>query len=81
MTRVIMLFGRLRDAGLGDSVKVPLPPRATARQALAALKKALGRKGGLVDGCSLATDEDVLLASDSIPPQGRLAALPPVCGG
>lgn len=81
MTRAIMLFGRLRDAGLGDSVKVELPSRATAKLALAALKKALGRRGALVDGCSLATDEDVLLPSDPIPAKGRLAALPPVCGG
>jgi len=81
VTRTIELYGRLRDAGLGDSVKVELPAAATARQALAALKKTLGRKSGLVDGCSLATDEDVLLASDPIPAKGRLAALPPVCGG
>lgn len=81
MTRTIELYGRLRDSGLGDHVKVELPPRATARQALAALKAALGRRAGLVDGCSLATAEDVLLPNDAIPATGRLAALPPVCGG
>lgn len=81
MKRAIELYGRLRDAGAGDSISIELAPRATARQALAGLKKALGRRGGLVDGCSLATDEDVLLPSDPIPAEGRLAALPPVCGG
>jgi MoaE-MoaD fusion protein len=81
MKRSIELYGRLRDAGVGDKIAVELPPRATARQALAALKTALGRKGGLVDGCSLATADDVLLPNDEIPKTTRLAALPPVCGG
>ena len=81
MKRSIELYGRLRDAGAGGSIMIDLPERATARQTLAAVKKALGRRGGLVDGCSLATDEDVLLPSDSVPAKGRLAALPPVCGG
>ena len=81
MTRRVELYGRLRDAGFGDSVSVDLPPRATARQALAALKAALGRRGSLLQGCALATGDDVLAASDEIPASGRLAALPPVCGG
>lgn len=81
MTRTIELYGRLRDAGLGAHVDVELPPRATARQALAALKLALGRHGKLLDGCVLASADDVLAASDALPNSGRLAALPPVCGG
>lgn len=81
MTRTVELYGRLRDSGLGDHVKVELPPRATARQALSALKKALGNRGALVNGCSLATADDVLLPDELIPPTTRLAALPPVCGG
>jgi len=81
VTRTIELYGRLRGSGLGDRVKVELPPRATARQALAALKTALGRRGNLLDGCVLATGDDVLAAADLVPDGGRLAALPPVCGG
>jgi hypothetical protein len=81
MTRRVELYGRLRDAGLGDHVAVALPPRATARQALAALKTALGRRGALLTGCALATDDAVLGPSDILPRSGRLAALPPVCGG
>lgn len=81
MKRSIELYGRLRDSGLGDHVKVDLPPRATARQALAALKTALGRHGKSLDGCVLATGDDVLAAADPVPETGRLAALPPVCGG
>ena len=81
MNRRIELYGRLRDAGLGDHVSVPLPPRATAREALAALKKTLGRRAALLTGCALATDDAVLGSSDILPKSGRLAALPPVCGG
>ena len=81
MTRRIELYGRLRDAGLGDHVAVVLPPRATARQALAALKSALGLRAALLAGCALATDDSVLGPADVLPAGGRLAALPPVCGG
>ena len=81
MKRRIELYGRLRDAGLGDHVAVVLPPRATARQALAALKHALGRRGALLTGCALATDDSVLSSAEILPASGRIAALPPVCGG
>jgi molybdopterin converting factor small subunit len=81
VNRRIDLYGRLRDAGLGDHVCVSLPPGATARQALAALKEALGRRGALLSGCALATGDAVLGLSEILPKSGRLAALPPVCGG
>ncbi len=81
MKRKIHLYGRLRDAGLGSCVSLDLPPRATARQALAALKAVLGGRGALLSGCALASADDVLAASDRVPARGALAALPPVCGG
>jgi molybdopterin converting factor small subunit len=81
LKRRIELYGRLRDAGLGDHAVVALPERATARQALAALKDALGRRAALLAGCALATDDEILVSSDTLPKAGRLAALPPVCGG
>ena len=81
MRRVVALYGRLRDAGLGDSVTLELAGRPTAKAALAALRAALGRKGALLDGCALATADAVLSSSDPIPARGPLAALPPVCGG
>ena len=81
MKRRISLYGRLRDAGLGDSVSLILPPRATALQALTALKSALGRRGSALHGCVLATNDSVLSSSERIPARGPLAALPPVCGG
>lgn len=80
MKRKIELYGRLRDAGLGSAVSVSLPKSATARQALSALKSSFGRKAALLDGCALATGDEVLSSSDALPP-GRLAVLPPVCGG
>ena len=81
MKRRIELYGRMRDAGLGASVVLDLPPRATARQALAALKLALGRRGSLTTGCALATDDIILALNDVLPAKGPLAVLPPVCGG
>ena len=81
MKRRIDFYGRLRDAGLGDGVLLTLPERATARQALTALKTVLGRRAALLTGCVLATDEAVLGPSDPLPKAGRVAALPPVCGG
>ena len=80
MKRKLELYGRLRDAGLGSSVSVELPKNATARQALAALKSSFGRKGALLEGCVLATGDEVLSSTDALP-AGRLALLPPVCGG
>jgi hypothetical protein len=80
MKRKIELYGRLRDAGLGGSVSVELPKGASAREALAILKMALGRKAVLLRGCVLATGDEILASTDALPP-GRLAVLPPVCGG
>ena len=80
MKRSVDLYGRLRDAGLGSTVSLELPQNATGRQALSALKSSFGRKAVLLEGCVLATADEVLAASDALP-AGRLALLPPVCGG
>mgnify|MGYP001612080807 CR=1 FL=1 len=80
MKRKIELYGRLRDAGFGAAVGVDLPNAATARQALSALKAAFGAKAPLLVGCALATGDEVLAPSERLP-GGRLAVLPPVCGG
>jgi molybdopterin converting factor small subunit len=81
MKRRVELYGRLRDAGLGQSVVLDLPADATARRALAALKLSLGRRGSLLDGCALASHDTVLTLNDVLPKKGPLAVLPPVCGG
>jgi len=81
MKRKLELYGRLRDAGLGSSVTLDLPERSSARAALALLKSSLGPKSALLKGCVLASDEEVLSPSDAVPDDGRLAVLPPVCGG
>lgn len=80
MRRAIELYGRLGEAGLGRAVTVELPASATARAAMSALRAAFGPRARLLDGCVLAGAEDVLSAGDALP-RGRLAALPPVCGG
>ncbi len=80
MKRKIELYGRLREAGLGCAVALELPKSATARQALSALKASFGRKSPLLRGCVLATGDEVLSSTDELP-GGRLAVLPPVCGG
>ena len=77
----VELYGRLRDAGAASPVELELPDQATAAQALAALRAKLGAGAALLDGAALASDAQVLAAADAIPESGRLAALPPVCGG
>ena len=81
MTVFVELYGRLRDAGVESPVELQVPDGATAAQALAALKAKLGAKGALLEGAALAGEGAVLAAGDPVPAEGRLAALPPVCGG
>jgi hypothetical protein len=81
MRRSIALYGRLKDAGLGAAVEIELPSGATAREALAVLRAALGGRAELLSGCALATENAVLGPSAKVPLRGALAALPPVCGG
>lgn len=78
MKRRIELYGRLREAAEG--VEVELAPGATAKTALEAIGKAIGRPE-LLKGAVLATDSEVLDGSAAVPAGGRLAVLPPVCGG
>ena len=80
MKRKIELYGRLRDAGLGSILVLDVPKAATARQVLSLLKLSFGRKAPLLEGCALATANEVLSSSDALP-NGHLALLPPVCGG
>ena len=77
MKRKIELYGRLKDAGFGSSLTVDIPASATAREALALLKPSLRRQ---LNGCVLASNDEVLSLSDDLP-SGKLALLPPVCGG
>ncbi|MBI4424479.1 MAG: MoaD/ThiS family protein [Elusimicrobia bacterium] len=80
MTRRVELYGRLRDAGAGQAVELEVPPGASARDVLAALARRLGA-GASLQGVALATDAAVLPPDAEVPAAGRLAALPPVCGG
>ena len=79
MKRAIELYGRLKEAA-GPLIEVDLPATATAADAMAALKTLLKEKAGMLEGSVLAGEESVLAAADALP-KGRLAALPPVCGG
>ena len=77
MKHKIELYGRLRDAGLGSALVLELPAKTTAREALIALKSSFGP---LLSGCVLASADSVLAPDEKLP-SGRLALLPPVCGG
>lgn len=79
MTIYVELYGRLRDEGLPSPVELDVPEGATAGAALEALRLKLG--ANKIEGCALATESAVLAAGDPLPREGRLAALPPVCGG
>ena len=80
MTVFIELYGRLRDAGVASPVELEVGSKATAAEALAALRKKLGSGGALLDGAALASETHVLAGAETLP-EGRLAALPPVSGG
>ena len=80
MKRTIELYGLLKEAG-GPTVEVELPDDATAADALAALKAVFKDRGGSLTGAALASEDSVLASTDRLPRSGRLAALPPVCGG
>lgn len=41
----------------------------------------LPRGGAVLVGCVLASSDEVLSSTDVLPTTGRLALLPPVCGG
>ena len=81
MKRVVELYGRLREAASEPAVEVELSEGATAKDALEALRAALGAKASLLEGAALASEDAVLGSKDPLPKEGRLAALPPVCGG
>ena len=46
-----------------------------------AVEQSFGSKHAVLKGCALASDDAVLSLSDRLPSKGRLALLPPVCGG
>ncbi|UPT73240.1 MAG: molybdenum cofactor biosynthesis protein MoaE [Elusimicrobiota bacterium] len=75
MKRKVELYGRLKDAGLGPVLTLELPPNATARHALSALKSAFGPQSGLLASCVLAGADEVLAPGERLP-AGRLAVLP-----
>ena len=81
MKRTVELYGRLKDGGLGACVDLELRDDATVADILLVLKGLLGKNAGLLDGAALAGEEAVLAAGDALPREGRLAVLPPVCGG
>lgn len=77
----VELYGRLSEAGLGKSVELKLRGKPKSRELLEALAARLGPQARLLQGAALATERELLGASDPIPSRGRLAVLPPVCGG
>lgn len=78
MKRKVELYGRLRE--VAEGLEVDLAPGASAQAALEAVGKALGRPE-LLKGAVLASESEVLVGSAVVPAAGRLAVLPPVCGG
>jgi molybdopterin converting factor small subunit len=73
----IELYGRLRDAGFGDTLELEWSG-GTARELLQELSN---RLGPAAEGAVLGTEAEVLPSDAMIPMDARLAALPPVCGG
>ena len=79
MTLRVELYGFLGEA-LGRQARLDFARRPRAREVLQALADRSG-EAALLKGAVLATEEEVLGGEDLVPLSGRLAALPPVCGG
>lgn len=79
--RRVELYGRLRDLGFGNAVLIDIDHSFSARLLLSSLSSLLGSKPSVLKGCVLATEDSVLSPNDAVPKHGRLAILPPVCGG
>lgn len=77
----VELYGRLREVGLGEIVELELGKNPKAFEVLAALARRMGSKAELLQGAALATESEILASQAPVPGTGRLAALPPVCGG
>ena len=77
----VELYGRLKDAGLGRLAEIEVTDGASASTVLSALGARLGAQSGLLEGAALSTGTEVLALDAPVPSKGRLAALPPVCGG
>lgn len=77
----VELYGRLREAGLGESVELDIGPGARASGIIEGLVLLLGQKGDRLEGAAVATETEVLSGASPVPLKGRLAVLPPVCGG
>ena len=81
MRRAIELYGLLKETGFGSQVELDLPEHSTAADAMKALKAVFKDKASLLDGAALASEEAVITPGEALPEHGRLAVLPPVCGG
>lgn len=77
----VEMYGRLRDAGLGESAELELAAGARAGDALTALGRLLGAQARRLEGAAIATESRVLGRDEVLPAGAVLAVLPPVSGG
>jgi len=82
----LSLYGACRDLHRGPLLQVDLRDGSRVGDLRRVLPEHLGlddptRARALIGASAFATDDDVLRDSDPLPPDGRLAILPPVSGG
>ena len=77
----VELYGRLKDAGLGNVVELDVDRALRAEEILAVLAERFGTKRKLLSGSVLANESEVLGSGSIISSEERLAVLPPGCGG
>lgn len=81
MTRLrVELYGRLKEQ-LGETLELEVPADLRADELLSRLARQMGRRGRFLQGSVLATENEILEGTMPVPASGRLALLPPVCGG
>jgi molybdopterin synthase sulfur carrier subunit len=86
MMITLQLFGRFREFSSNPEIALDLPGIATVgdfRAAFDAWAQANwpGYRPALLKSAAIATDSSLLRANSPLPPNGRLAVLPPVSGG
>lgn len=81
MTITVQLFAAARElAGAGEAA-VEVAAGGTVRDVRAALALACPKLAGLAQRSRFATDREFLPDDAPLPPDGKLALIPPVSGG
>jgi molybdopterin converting factor small subunit len=81
MTITVELFAAARELAGANEVAIDVSAGSTVRDVRAALAIAHAKLAGLAQRSRFATDREFLSDDAPLPPDGKLALIPPVSGG